>query len=92
MDVKHENGRFFVEKNGETMAELSYVPAGAEQIEVNHTFVSDELRGQGVGGQLINEAVSYAREQNKKIVPTCSYAKAKLEKNSDYIDVLAKNK
>ena len=90
MDVKHENGRFFIEKDGEMLAEMSYVPASDEQIEVNHTYVADELRGQGIGGKLIEEAVSYAREQNKKIIPTCSYAKAKLEEGSKYEDILAK--
>ncbi|KMY53959.1 hypothetical protein AC623_08260 [Bacillus sp. FJAT-27231] len=89
MDVKHENGRFFVEKDGEVVAELTYVPAGDKQIEVNHTYVSDSLRGQGVGGKLIEEAVHLAREQNMKIIPTCSYAKAKLEE-SQYKDIVAK--
>lgn len=90
MEVKHENGRFFIEKDGKMTAEMSYVPAEGQQIEVNHTYVAEELRGQGVGEKLINEAVSYAREQNKKIIPTCSYAKEKLEGESEYKDVLAK--
>lgn len=90
MDIKHENGRFFVEKEGELLAELSYASAGDEQMEVNHTYVADELRGQGVGGKLLEEAVQYAREQNKKIIPTCSYAKAKMETESKYEDILVK--
>ncbi|MEK4029732.1 GNAT family N-acetyltransferase [Pseudobacillus sp. FSL P4-0506] len=90
MHVKHENGRFFVEKDGELLAEMSYVPAGDGQIEVNHTYVADELRGQGIGSELIEEAVQYAREQDKKILPTCSYAKAKMEEESKYKDILVK--
>ncbi|MGC8229072.1 GNAT family N-acetyltransferase [Pseudobacillus badius] len=90
MDIKHEEGRFFVEDSGNMLAELSYVPASNGQMEINHTYVDEQLRGQGVGEQLIEEAVSYARQQNKKIVPTCSYAKSKLEEDSQYKDILAK--
>ncbi|WP_261337364.1 GNAT family N-acetyltransferase [Bacillus thermotolerans] len=89
MNIEHENGRFFIEKDGELLAELTYAPAGSSEIEVDHTYVSDELRGQGVAGQLVDEAAEYAREQNKKIIPTCTYAKAKMERDEKYKDVLA---
>jgi uncharacterized protein len=33
--------------------------------------------------------VEYAREEKKKIIPTCPYAKDRIEQHKEYQDVLA---
>ena len=40
---------------------------------IEHTEVSDELRGQNVGYQLVHTAVEYARANNIKIIPLCPF-------------------
>jgi len=86
--IQKGDNRFYIEEGGETLAEITYVSIGEDQIDVNHTYVSEKLRGQGVAGQLVEHIADYARSEGKKVVPTCSYAKAKMEK--DYPDLLAK--
>jgi len=39
---------------------------------------------------LLETVVDFAREENKKIIPVCSFAKAEMNKNEDYKDVLHK--
>ena len=62
-------------------AYLSYVRSDGE-LDVQHTIVPPEMSGQGIGGELVAAAVAYAQEEGLEVRPTCSYARAWLEKNS----------
>jgi hypothetical protein len=55
---------------------------------IEHTEVSDELKGKNVGYQLVHTAVEYARTHNIKIVPMCTFANAVFKKKPEYADVL----
>ncbi len=86
--IQHKEGMFYIEREGKRVAEITYAPAGEGKINANHTYVSEELRGGGVAGQLLDALVTYARENNLKIIPTCSYVKAKFSHGSQYNDML----
>ena len=83
------NGAFFIDENGEWIAELAYIKSGDGQITIDHTEVDEKLRGQGVGEYLVKAAVDFARESGLKIKLICPYARKVFEKNPDYGDVLA---
>ncbi len=83
-----KKGAFFIEEDGEWVAEMTYVKAGDDKFIIDHTEVDDELKGEGIGKDLVAEAVKFARENKMKIYATCPFAKAELEKNPDYADVL----
>ncbi|MGM0844698.1 MAG: GNAT family N-acetyltransferase [Bacillota bacterium] len=68
-------------------AELVY-SSEQEAILIEHTFVSEDLRGQGVGEKLVEEAVQYARENNLNVDPQCPFAEKVLRNDSKYKDVL----
>lgn len=56
---------------------------------IDHTEVSDELRGKNVGYQLVHTAVEYARANHIKIIPLCPFAKSVFDKKAaEYGDVL----
>ncbi|HSU26627.1 MAG TPA: GNAT family N-acetyltransferase [Pyrinomonadaceae bacterium] len=82
------NGAFFIDENGEWIAELAYIKSGDGQITIDHTEVDEKLRGQGVGEELVKAAVDFARENGLKIKLICPYARKVFEKNPDYSDVL----
>ncbi|WP_099157661.1 GNAT family N-acetyltransferase [Virgibacillus ndiopensis] len=89
--IKKGENKFFVGENEKNpIAEITFVSDEDQNIIVDHTFVSDELRGDGVAGKLVEKVVNYAREEGKKIIPECSYAKHKMEKTPEYHDVLVK--
>jgi predicted GNAT family acetyltransferase len=92
MNIKHIDdgfkGKFFVEQDHRELAEMTYVWAGNEKFIIDHTEVSDELRGQGAGKQLVATAVSFAREKSLKIIPLCPFAKSVFDKTPEYGDVL----
>lgn len=69
-------------------AEMTYSRAGDRLLIIDHTWVSDNLRGKGVGELLLNRIVNYAREEGMKILPLCPFAKSIFTKEVELADVL----
>jgi hypothetical protein len=82
-------GSFFVEKGDIRLAEMTYSKAGARLIIIDHTDVSDELRGQGAGKQLVEAAVLYARKNKIRILPLCPFARSVFDKTPEWSDILS---
>jgi predicted GNAT family acetyltransferase len=91
MEIQQENsqetGRFFIDVNGQEMAEMTY-DWRPDLMVIQHTEVNDALSGQGIGKQLVTAAVEYARAQHVKIHPVCPYAKKVMERTPEFADVL----
>lgn len=58
-------------------------------MHMDHTFVSGELRGQGVAKQLLDAAATYARDNELKMRAICSYVVDAFNRYEDYNDVKA---
>jgi predicted GNAT family acetyltransferase len=85
-------GSFYVEENGIILAEMTYSMTGTTLMIIDHTEVSDELRGKNVGYQLVHTAVEYARTNHIKILPLCPFAKSVFDKKgAAFADVLRGN-
>jgi predicted GNAT family acetyltransferase len=94
MQFQHQNneqkGEFFLnDAAGQRIAEISYVWRDATTIVADHTWVDDSLRGQGMARQLLDVLVEYAREQQLKIVPVCSYVDVMFKRDQSLLDVAA---
>lgn len=85
--IQHGEHRFFIEEGGEKLAEITYVDSGDQEITIDHTFVSEKLRGQKIGNALVERVVQFARENNVKVVPQCSFAVKVFADESSYEDV-----
>ena len=94
MEIQFEQsptkGMFFIEENGEKLARMIFSKAGDNLIIIEHTEVSDKLRGKNVGKQLVAAAVGHARKNNLKILPLCPFTKSVIDKVQEYQDVLSK--
>ena len=88
-DEHGRKGAFYIEENGEWIAELTYVKSNDGQITIDHTEVDEKLRGEGIGEDLVKAAVDYARENGLKVKIICPYTKKVVEKHPEYSDVLA---
>lgn len=92
MEIKFEQkatkGAFFIEENGERLGEMTFSRAGEDVLIIDHTEVSDALKGKGAGKQLVAAAVDYARKNKIKILPLCPFAKSVFDKVKEYQDVL----
>lgn len=83
-------GSYFIDENGETLAEITWIKGSARHIIVEHTIVSEKLKGQGIGRKLLEKVVALARERNIKILPLCSYARTIFDRVPEFGDVLYK--
>lgn len=80
-------GSFFIEDNGEKLAEMVIAISDGNLI-VYHTEVSSKLKGQGIGAQLMQKMSEYARSNKLKIVPLCGFVHAQFKRHEDeYKDI-----
>ena len=86
-DEHGRRGAFFIEQDGEWLAEMSYTKARPDVIVIDHTEVNKSLRGQGIGQKLVREAVNYARANNLKIRARCPYTRMVLDETPEYNDI-----
>ena len=80
-------GAFVIERDGKRLAEMTYTSAGSKII-IDHTDVSDALRGTGAGKRLVMAAVEWARAEKRTILPLCPFAKSVFDKTPELRDVL----
>ncbi|RNF38539.1 GNAT family N-acetyltransferase [Planococcus salinus] len=59
----------------------------ANVMVIEHTFVDESLRNQGIAKKLLDRAAEYAREKGYKMEPVCSYAVVAFDRYKDYEDV-----
>lgn len=89
MEFIHESNRIVVySTDNKVLAEVDFPKESDGAVNVNHTFVDDSLRGQGVAGKLMEELVSELRKHGFKAKLTCSYAVSWFEKHPECGDVL----
>lgn len=95
LNIEHNTtetkGEFAVRIDGKVKAKITYSKAGNTQIIVDHTEVSDELRGRDVGKLLVERLVEHARANNLRVIPLCPFAKAIIERNEHLHDVVRRS-
>lgn len=93
MEIQQEehgrNGAFFIDEDGEWVAEMTYIRSGPDTIVIDHTEVDEQLGGQGIGKKLVAVAVDFARANGLKIKPLCPYTRKVIDSTPEYQDVLA---
>lgn len=83
MHFQMERGRIYLMQEGKLLAELTYKDEG-DYYNVDHTFVDECLRGQGVAAQLMAAYQSLLEKEQRKSTATCSYALKWAEKHKEY--------
>ena len=80
MEFKKEDNRIFqTDENGKVIAEVTFPETEPGVCTIDHTFVDDSLRGQGVAGKLVQAAVDEITGKGAEVRATCSYAVKWLE-------------
>ena len=85
INIKHnkQTHRFETHIDGRT-GYLEYKKQGDSILDFTHTIVPRELGGQGIGSQLVKHGLDYARENSYKVIPSCSFVDAYMNKHADY--------
>lgn len=84
-----EDQSFYATVNGYE-AELAYSLPSSDTIDLTHTFVDEELRGQGVGEEMARTALAYARDHSLRVLTSCRFVAAYVKRHqAEYQDLLA---
>ena len=75
--------------NGEEIGEVTFAPQGRGPQHperdvvyvINHTYVDDRYRGQGIASELVRRAVEEIERRGGRVEATCSYALLWLARN-----------
>lgn len=60
-----------------------------EYREFYHTSVPPAFRGRGLAAKLVKQALTEAKAQNKRVLPTCSYVASYLARHPEFQDLIA---
>jgi len=71
------------------VGEMTYVRPTSERMIIDHTRVFEGFEGKGIARQMVLAAVDFARANNRRIIPVCSYAQKVLTRTDEYQDILA---
>jgi uncharacterized protein len=89
-DVSHDpaRGRFEIRTDAGT-AVLAYLRRG-DVIEMTHTEVPDAAEGRGYGAALAVAALDFARREGAKVIPSCPFVAAYIQRHRDYADLVVR--
>ncbi len=87
--VERRSNEFLIRLDAGKYAYIKY-HLGANALHIDSTFVPDEHRGRGLAETLLRAVTEYARRNNLKIVPVCSYAKRYFEMHREHENLLVK--
>ena len=79
--IKEKNRIYATNIDNETIAEVTFYEIENGVYNIDHTFVDDSLRGQGIGSKLVQEAVNTIIGKGAQIQATCPFASKWIEEN-----------
>lgn len=83
MEIIQGNNKFYIGDEAQPEAEITFQPSGQDTIVIDHTYTDPKLRGQGIAKALVLKVTDYAKDNNLKIIPLCSYARVVMERDED---------
>ncbi len=92
INIKREDnghdGRFVLYKDNHYVGEMHYDWLDDHTMIIDHTGVEPQYEGHQYGKDLVQSGVEFAQKNNLKIIPLCPFAKALIERNPSWQDVL----
>ena len=72
---------FVLRVDGQRLGFLEFTRPGVGVMRIEYVEVSPELRGTGLGKQLVEKAVAFATDAKLRVIPICSYARAVIQRD-----------
>lgn len=78
-----QSNQFEADLDGKT-ALVAYRKEADGALNLHHTEVPPEFEGKGVGSRLVKQTLDQIKAANQKIVPSCPFVAAYIERHSEY--------
>ena len=72
---------FVLQIDGQKSGFLEFTRPDVSVMHIEYVEVLPELRGTGLGRQLVAKAVAFATDSKLRVVPICSYARAVIHRD-----------
>jgi predicted GNAT family acetyltransferase len=91
--INHKTDQMFYIDNGTTDAfpYLKYEEKENRVLNLVETYVPENMRGEGAAARLVTHALEYAKEEEFKVIPTCSYVQSFIEKHDEYSHLVTRD-
>ena len=84
MNFEIEHNRILQkDEAGKITAEITFPETTAGVFVIDHTFVDESLRGQGMASKLVKAAVDEIQSRGGQVKATCSYARKWLNEHTE---------
>ena len=89
MEINHDKDqqKFYFIENGKECY-VKYIIDNLKTFNILKVFVHPDLRNQGLAAKLTKAALDFAKGNNLKVIPTCSYADYFILRNKEYQELL----
>ena len=83
IEQEEQNGvhEFVLRLDSERFGFLEFTRTDAGVLRIEYVEVDEDLRGSGLGLQLVQKAVAFAKDNGLKVVPICGYARAVMQRD-----------
>lgn len=81
------NNCFYLTIDGQNSV-IDYRKEG-DVLDIYHTYVPTDFRGQGIASKLVQKALDHAYEHNYKVKPTCPFVATFIEHHEAYRSLVA---
>lgn len=68
-------------------SKLDYLQDGKNFV-ITHVGVHPELRGQGLAGHIVEASLVFAKENDLRVIPMCSYAAAYMRRHPEHLELM----
>jgi predicted GNAT family acetyltransferase len=89
MEIEHLTDRTqFVARLDEGRAILDYEVLADGAWDLTHTYVPTVHRNRGIGAALVRRALDQAKEEGRKVVPSCPFVASFIDEHPGYRELL----
>ncbi len=84
MSYKIDNNSVTYRQDGAVLGIVEFPEVRNHVVNINHTFVDDQLRGQGIASAMMFEVAKLLEKTDRKAKLSCSYARYWFDKHQEY--------
>lgn len=89
MNLIYEDNRIYAKnETGLLLAEVTFPTRDEKRVDINHVYVDESLRGQGIASNMMLEAYNFIKKKGLLIVAKCPYAISWFKKHQEYQDIV----
>lgn len=89
MDFMYEEERIYATDDNQCLlAEVTMPKRDEKRTDIDHVYVDESLRGQGLASQLMKMAYDRIKDTGKQIVAKCPYAIDWFKKHPEHQDIV----